>query len=69
MGSAEIAARLGRVVSTVHWWKRQDPTFPEPVAVLGGDTGRKTYVWYWPDVEDWARQSDRLPGAAADPCG
>jgi hypothetical protein len=63
VGSGEVAERLGRVVTTVHWWKRHDPNFPEPVAILGETTGRKTYVWYWPDVEEWARQSGRLPGA------
>lgn len=66
VGSGEIAARLSRVVTTVHWWMRNDHTFPEPVAVLGRRTKRRTYIWYWPDIEAWARQSGRLPGVQGD---
>ena len=57
VGSGEIAERLGlSQVQAVHQWRKSDPTFPEPVAVLGARTGRRTYVWYWPEVEAWVRQ-------------
>lgn len=61
VGSGEIAERLESRISTVHWWRRNDETFPRPVAVLGPSTGRPTYIWSWPDVETWARRTGRLP--------
>jgi hypothetical protein len=62
VGSGEIAERCGaRRPSHVHWWWTHDSEFPQPIAVLGANSGRKTYVWYWPDVERWARKKGRLP--------
>ena len=61
VGSGEIAERLGaRRASHVHWWWKNDADFPQPIAVLGGGSGRKTYVWYWPDVQRWARKRGKL---------
>lgn len=61
VGSGEIADRLGlRRVQTVHWWRKSDPTFQDPVAVLGARTGRPTYIWYWPDVQAWFRRRGGL---------
>lgn len=57
VGAAEIAARLGvKRPQVVHDWRRRYPAFPEPVAHL-----RQALVWYWPDVEAWARATHRLP--------
>ncbi len=54
-GSVEIAERLVlRRAQTVHSWRSSDPSFPEFVAVLEARTGRRTYIWHWPDVEAWA---------------
>jgi hypothetical protein len=62
VGSGEIAERLGvRQHNRVHSWRQSDESFPEPVAVLGASSGRQTYVWYWPDVEQWALRTGRLP--------
>ena len=60
VGSGEIADRLGVRVQTVHHWRKSDPSFPEPVALLGARTGRRTYIWHWPDVEAWARRGGAL---------
>jgi hypothetical protein len=65
VGSREIARRVGaKRPEHVHWWVHHDALFPAPVAVLGSGTGRKTYVWYWPDVERWARRTGRLARSA-----
>jgi hypothetical protein len=57
VGAAEIADRLGiAYVETVHTWRRRYPDFPEPVAHL-----RRALIWSWPDVERWAKATDRLP--------
>jgi hypothetical protein len=56
VGSYEIAERLG--VSrhqVVHDWRRRHPDFPEPVLRL-----RQALIWYWPEVEQWARTTGRL---------
>jgi hypothetical protein len=56
VGTAEIAERLRvRSPELVHAWRRRHPDFPEPVARL-----RIGFVWHWPDVERWARQTGRL---------
>ena len=61
VGSGEIADRLGlRRVQTIHWWRKSDGDFPEPVAVLGARTGRPAYIWYWPDVQAWFRRRGGL---------
>ena len=57
VGAAEIAERFGLAqVQTVHSWRRRYPEFPEPVARLS-----QALIWVWPEVESWARRTDRLP--------
>ena len=61
VGAAEIAERLGLAFSqTVHDWRRRHSEFPKPVATL-----KMGLVWFWPDVEAWARTSGRLVKKAA----
>jgi hypothetical protein len=61
VGAAEIAARLGVAhVETVHTWRRRHQDFPEPVTKL-----TQAMVWYWPDVERWARSTGRGPASAS----
>ncbi len=56
VGVTEIARRLGvKAASRVHDWRRRYPDFPEPVAKLA-----MGLVWYWPEVEKWARKTGRL---------
>jgi predicted DNA-binding transcriptional regulator AlpA len=56
VGAAEIAQRLGLAqAQTVHLWRRRYADFPQPVATL-----QQALIWYWPDVERWARQTRRL---------
>lgn len=56
VGAAEIADRLGLALGqTVHDWRRRHADFPQPVARL-----RMGIVWFWPDVEAWARRTGRL---------
>lgn len=56
VGASEIARRIGvKRTQAVHAWRNRHPDFPEPVARL--DMG---LVWYWPDVEEWARRTGRL---------
>lgn len=63
VGATDIAERLGLVRNQdVHTWRRRDPTFPEPVAVLGGGPQKGIFVWYWPDVAVWARKKGLEPG-------
>ena len=55
-GAAELADRLGVArPQVIHEWRRRHADFPEPVAHL-----RQALVWYWPDVERWARKTGRL---------
>lgn len=57
VGAAEIADRLGLAMAqTVRDWRRRDDSFPQPVATL-----TMGHVWYWPDVERWAKATGRLP--------
>lgn len=56
VAAAEIAQRLGTHRQTVHLWRRRYPAFPAPVAEL-----EAAMVWYWPDVEQWAKATGRLP--------
>jgi hypothetical protein len=52
----EIAERLGAATAgRVHDWRRRYPDFPQPVAKL-----HMGLVWYWPEVERWARRTGRL---------
>ncbi len=56
VGAAEIAQRLGvRRASLVHDWQRRYDDFPEPVLRLSVGL-----IWYWPEVERWARKTGRL---------
>lgn len=56
VGATEIAERLGVArAQTVHVWRGRHPDFPEPVATL-----QTAMVWYWPDIETWARRTGRL---------
>ena len=56
VGAAEIAERLGVGKSTVvHDWRRRHADFPAPVSELS-----MGLLWYWPDVEAWARTTKRL---------
>ena len=57
VGAAEIAGRLGLAhTQTVHTLRRRHDDFPEPVATL-----QQAMVWAWPDVERWAKATNRLP--------
>ncbi len=57
VGAPEIADRLGlQLGQTVHDWRRRHADFPEPVTKL-----RQAMVWVWPDVEAWAKATNRLP--------
>jgi predicted DNA-binding transcriptional regulator AlpA len=55
VGIAEVAAMLGVTTARVHQITRDDPTFPEPVAVLAA--GR---IWQRSDVERWGKRTGRL---------
>lgn len=57
VGAGEIADRLGLAhVTSVHNLMRRHADFPSPVAVVG-----RVRIWVWPDIERWARATDRLP--------
>lgn len=56
VGAEEIAVRLGLTrYQRVHELRRRHEGFPEPVAQL-----KRAMVWYWPDVERWAKATGRL---------
>lgn len=56
VGASEIAKRTGvKRTQAVHMWSRRYSDFPDPVVKL--DMG---FVWYWPEVERWARKTGRL---------
>jgi predicted DNA-binding transcriptional regulator AlpA len=56
VGAVEIAERLGvGKSSVVHDWRYRHSDFPEPVAKVGS-----VFIWVWPDVEEWAKQTGRL---------
>lgn len=56
VGASEIAERLGLAQpQSVHLWRRRHEGFPEPVARL-----KTALIWFWPDVEEWARLTGRL---------
>jgi hypothetical protein len=60
VSASDIAHRLGLPRrQAVHWYLRNDDTFPEPVARVGNSGRRPVLIWYWPDVEAWAK--DRWP--------
>lgn len=63
VGASEIAKRCGVTrTQAVHMWRIRYEDFPKPVASL--DMG---LVWYWPEVERWAKKTGRLPTTAAVP--
>jgi len=63
VGAADIADRLGwSHVQTVHTTRRRHPDFPQPTTVINGTH----LVWYWPDVERWARSTGRYPPKSDD---
>ena len=56
-GVSEIAKRLGvKSTQAVHNWHKRYADFPPPVAKL-----EMGLVWYWPEVERWAKKTGRLP--------
>jgi len=56
VGAAEIAKRLGLTEQrTVHAWTRRHKEFPLPVVML-----ERAMIWYWPEVEAWAKQTGRI---------
>ncbi|MDF1597044.1 MAG: hypothetical protein P1T08_13270 [Acidimicrobiia bacterium] len=57
VGASEIAERLGVArAQVVHTWRRRHADFPLPVAQL-----QSALIWYWPDIEKWAKITGRLP--------
>lgn len=59
VGIQEIAERLHRTRWAVDTWLRNDRAasgFPAPKWKVGGRP-----CWNWPDVEAWARKTNRLP--------
>ena len=57
VGAPEIAERLGLSrPQVVHNWRYRHDDFPQPVADL-----RQGMVWSWPDIEEWAIATGRLP--------
>jgi len=55
VGAAEISSRLGCTKNVVHEWERRHQDFPRPIARL--TMGK---IWYWPNVEAWARSTGRI---------
>jgi hypothetical protein len=56
VGAAEIADRLGVAhTQAVHNWRLRHEDFPKPISELEAGL-----IWYWPDVEEWARKTGRL---------
>lgn len=52
-----IAERLGLAhPQSVGNLVLRHPDFPAPLGMWG-----RTRLWSWPDVESWARRTDRLP--------
>jgi hypothetical protein len=55
VGAEEIAQRLGlKRYQHVHMLRSRHEDFPEPVVRL-----KRVMIWYWPDVERWAKANDR----------
>lgn len=55
VGMLEIAQRLGVKQQTVAMWKLRK-LLPEPTWTVSGNP-----AWDWPDIEEWARRTRRLP--------
>jgi predicted DNA-binding transcriptional regulator AlpA len=57
VGAVEIAERLRVSAPTVvHNWRDRYEDFPAPVVVR-----TRAILWYWPEIEAWARRTRRLP--------
>lgn len=57
VGAKEIAERLGVArPQVIYEWRRRHDEFPEPALRLSIGL-----VWYWPEVERWARKTGRVP--------
>ena len=58
VGEREIAERLGVKVGTVAMWNFRGTRvpFPEPRWTVSANP-----AWDWPDIEAWARRTERLP--------
>lgn len=64
VGAGEIVRRLGlKRVQELHYYRRSDPSFPEAVFRVAEARGG-AHVWYWPDIERWARRTGRLGESA-----
>jgi hypothetical protein len=64
VGAGEVVRRLGlKRVQELHYYRRSDPSFPEAVFRVAEARGG-AHVWYWPDIERWARRKGRLPESA-----
>jgi len=56
VGASEIAERLHLAsTSVIHDWRRRHPDFPQPIRELS-----MGLLWRWPDVENWARITNRM---------
>lgn len=56
VGAEEIAERLSlSSVRRVHELRQRQEDFPPPLVRL-----KRAMVWYWPDVERWAKQRGRI---------
>lgn len=54
--TAEIVQRLGLTESrTVNGWMRRYDDFPKPAIARG----ERVLLWYWPEVDAWARKTNR----------
>lgn len=62
VGATEIASRLGVArPQVIYSWRRRHPDFPGPALELSIGL-----VWYWPEVERWAKATGRLVGAMSE---
>jgi hypothetical protein len=61
VGLAEIAERLKVQRPTADQWRARG-VLPDP---LPGTVGGRP-AWRWKAIADWARQTGRMPGTAAD---
>jgi hypothetical protein len=51
VSAVEIARRLHlKSAEAVHSWRRAGIGFPAPIG------RRREFLWYWPDVQAWARR-------------
>jgi hypothetical protein len=64
VGASDIRDRLGfQRTQDIHTLRRRDETFPAPVAIIGGGPRYGIHVFYWPDVNAWARRKGITPVA------